>query len=136
MNREDPFIGMWKLNPEKSSFDPNHRPTSGTMYWERDDTGYRMRAEGTNSGGQVVQERPQRFILDGKEHPVRDVPGVNEVVTRPAPNTIEVEAKSANGVVGKASYTVSEDGATLTANVSGIDAQQRRFETLIVFDRE
>ena len=35
MKREDPFGGAWKLNGDKSQFDPNHRPSSATMHWER-----------------------------------------------------------------------------------------------------
>jgi hypothetical protein len=75
MNREDHFSGTWKLNPEKSRFDPNHRPMSATMCWERTAEGYSMKAEGINSEGQAFQERPQRLIVDGHEHPVPDAPG-------------------------------------------------------------
>lgn len=135
MNRQDPFSGNWKLNPEKSHFDPNHHPASGTMSWERTSNGYRMRAEGTQSNGQVIQERPQAFILDGKEHPVPDASGLTVVASRPDPNTIHVEAKSVAGVVGKDSYVVSEDGTRLTASVSGTDAQQRPCRTVAVWDR-
>ncbi len=35
----DPFIGTWKLNPGKSQFDPNHRPSEATMRWELDADG-------------------------------------------------------------------------------------------------
>jgi hypothetical protein len=33
-------------------------------------------------------------------------------------------------------YTVSADGSTLTATVRGIDAQQRPFQTVVVWDRQ
>jgi len=136
MDREDPFGGIWKLNPENSRFDPNHCPSRGTMYWERTSEGYLMRAEGTNSDGQVVQEKPQRFILDGKDHPVPDVAGVTAVMLRSTPNTIQVEARKSGRVVGKASYVVSGDGTTLTAAVSSEDAQHRPFQTVLVWDRQ
>ena len=71
MNREDPFSGTWRLNPEKSDFDPNHRVSSGTMRWERIANGYSMKAEGTHDG-HLVQERPATFILDGKDHGLGD----------------------------------------------------------------
>lgn len=57
MDSDDPFNGTWKLNDKRSSFDPAHRPSSGTMHW---------------SATRVVQEKPQRFILDRNEHPVPD----------------------------------------------------------------
>ncbi len=135
MNSEDPFSGIWKLNPEKSHFDPNHRPRSGTMHWERTAEGYLMRAEGTMSDGKVVQEKPTTFVLDGKDHPVSDVPGISTVMSCPTPNTIEVESKNGGCIVGKASYVVSGDGTTLTANVSSLDAQEQRFHNSLVWDR-
>lgn len=133
MDREDLFSGVWKLNPERSTFDPNHHPLSAIMYWERDSAGYQMRAQGTGGGGQEIRERPQRFILDGKDYPVPEAPGVTVAATRPDPNTIQVEAKNASAVVGTATYAVSHDGATLTATVSGTDAEQR---PVLVWDRE
>ena len=36
---QDPFVGTWKLNVEKSEFDANHRPTAGTMVFELDAAG-------------------------------------------------------------------------------------------------
>lgn len=63
------------------------------------------------------------------------MPGLTAITSRPAPNTIEVESKNLGEIVGKASYVVSSDGKTLTASVSGIDAQQRSFHTVLVWDR-
>ena len=36
---QDAFVGTWKLNPERCEFDPNHRPTSGTLVFARDAQG-------------------------------------------------------------------------------------------------
>ncbi len=135
MNREDPFGGDWKLNREKSKFDPNHRPSSASMHWERTSEGYRITAEGTMGDGKVVKERPATFILDGAEHDSPDMPGLSAVMMRPADNMIEVESKKGGSIIGKATYVVSGDGTTLTASVSGIDAEQRSFHTVLVWDR-
>ena len=67
MNKEDPFDGTWKLNPEKSHFDPNHRPSNATMRWECTSDGYTMTAEGIAGDGSVVREKPATFVPDGKE---------------------------------------------------------------------
>jgi hypothetical protein len=133
MKREDPFGGAWKLNADKSQFDPNHRPSSATMHWERTPEGYKMTAEGIMGNGAVVQETPATFILDGKDHPMLDAPGFTAIMSRPAPNAIEVESRNVGGIIGKASYFVSGDGTTLTARVSGIDGQQRHFQTVLVW---
>ena len=135
MKRGDLFGGDWKLNPEKSQFDPNHQPSSATMHWERTLEGYRMTAEGTMGDGKALKERPATFILDGLDHDSPDVPGLSAVMTFPTDNTIEVESKKGASTIGKASYVVSGDGLTLTASLSGIDARQRSFQTVTVWDR-
>jgi hypothetical protein len=50
--------------------------------------------------------------------------------------TLETIGKKDGVVVGQGTYTVSEDGAILTAAVSGVDGQGARFEQVIVFDRD
>ena len=134
-NQEDPFSGTWKMNLQKSNFDPNHRPSEGTVRFEPQSDGYIMRAEGVCEGKRV-EEQPQRFILDGKERPVPGAPNVTAVSTRPDPNTIRAVARSGDRTVGDGSYVVSADGSTLTATVRGIDAQQRQFQTTVVWDRQ
>jgi hypothetical protein len=135
---KDPFVGTWKLNVEKSEFDPNHRPTAGTMVFELDEQGhYQLKAEGFNAKGEKVTERPARFILDGKEHPVADFPGLKAMSTRPDANTIKGEARGEDGsVVGGGTYVVSPDGKSLTATNFGWDSQMRQFKQRTVWDRQ
>jgi hypothetical protein len=135
MSSQDPFVGHWKLNVQRSQFDPNHRPSNGTMHWELASEGYRTTAQGTMGDGRIVEERPTNFILDGKEHPITESPGCSAIMSRITPNTIEAESRNAGHRVGKASYVVSEDGATLIASVSGLDMQQRNFQAILVWDR-
>lgn len=133
-NQADLFTGTWKLNPQKSNFDTNHRPSEGTMRFERNAEGYVMRAEGICEGNRV-EEQPQKFILDGVERPIPGAPGVTAVSTSPDEYTIRASARMGDRVVGEGSYVVSPDGATLTATVRGVDAQQRSFQTTVVWDR-
>jgi hypothetical protein len=134
----DPFVGTWKLNPEKSEFGPNHRPTAATMLFELDAQGhYLMKAEGANAKGEKVAERPTELIPDGKEHPIPGFPGLTTVSTRPDPNTIYGEARREDrSVVGSGTYVVSADGKSLTATNSGIDSQLRPFQQRTVWDRQ
>jgi hypothetical protein len=134
---QDPFLGAWKLNVERSEFDANHRPTAGTLTFEVDEQGrYLMKGEGTNAKGEKVVERPQRFIPDGKEHPIPIAPGMKAVSTHPDANTLTGEARREDGtVVGGGPYVVSADGRTLTATNFGWDAQLRQFKQRTVWDR-
>jgi hypothetical protein len=134
---QDPFVGTWKLNVEKSEFDANHRPTSGTMVFELDAQGhYRMTAEGLNAKGEKVAERPQRIIPDGEERPVPDFLGLKVVANQPDPS-IKAEARREDGsVVGGGTYVVSVDRKSLTATNFGWDSQLRQFKQSTVWDRQ
>jgi len=138
VNTSDPFVGTWKLNPEKCQFDPNHRPTNGTMVFELDAEGvYLMKAEGTTSKGEQVAERPQRFIPDGKLYPIPDFHGLFAVSSKPDSHTLIGEARREDGsVVGGGTMVVSADGQSLTATNFGYDSQLRQFKQQTVWDRE
>ena len=134
---QDPFVGTWKLNPENSAFDANHRPTAATMVFELEGDYLIMQAQGTDGRGQPVSERPQKFLTDGQAHPLPGLPGLVAVATRPDSNTLLAEARREDGsVVGAGSYVVSKDGGTLTATTSGMDSQLRTFTMRTAWDRQ
>ena len=86
---QDAFVGTWKLSPEKSRFDANHRPAAATMVFELDSQGrYLMKAEGIKENGQRVVERPTTIVPNGSEQPVADFPGLTAIATRPDANTV------------------------------------------------
>jgi hypothetical protein len=134
----DPFSGTWKLNPERSQFDPNHRPTAGTMVFEAERDGvYLLKAEGVNAKGEKCAEKPARIVPDGQDHPLADFPGLISTAQRPDANTIRCEVRREDGsVVGGGSYVVSEDGRSMLATTFGYDTQLRQFQTQTAWDRE
>lgn len=133
----DCFVGTWKLNVERSQFDANHRPTSGTMVFILTPEGeYLMTASGKNAKGEGVVERPTRMVPDGQLHPIPDFPGLSAITTRPDANTLQSEARREDGsVVGGGTLVVSPDGAWLTATNFGYDTQLRQFQQRTVWDR-
>ncbi len=133
----DVFVGKWALNLQKSKFDANHKPSSGTMVFElKPQVHYLMTAEGTKENGEKVAERPVTFIPDGRERPVPELPGLTAIAKRPNPNTLHLEVKREDGsVVGGATYAVLEAGKELVATTFGYDSQLRQFEQHTVWDR-
>jgi hypothetical protein len=138
MNMQDPFVGTWKLNVEKSEFDPNHRPAAGIMTVEVDAEGcYLQKAEGLNAKGEKVVERPMRLIPDGNPHPVPDFPGLTYFATKPEPNTMTTEARREDGsVVGGGTTVVAPDGLSKRVTNFGVDTQLRQFRQTTVWDRQ
>ena len=87
-----------------------------------------MNASGENEGG------TQTIQADGQPHAHPQVPGLVTTGTLDA-RSVRVEARQSEQVVGGGVYQVSDDGRTLTATVSGIDASGSAFDQVIVFDR-
>jgi hypothetical protein len=133
----DPFVGTWHLNVGRSKFDAHHQPPNGTMTVERDSDGaYHMRAHMTKENSEVLAERPQHLIPDGKPHAVPDFHGLSAVTTKPNPHTLVSQVRRQDGsLVGEGQYVVSDDGRTLTATTSGFDTQLRQFKIETAWDR-
>jgi hypothetical protein len=133
----DPFVGTWTLNPIRSAFDPNHKPSEATMTWELEADGtYVLLSEGVDEKGNRCEEKPQRLRPDGAAYPVDGFPGLTSVTTRPSRNTIRAEAKREDGsLAGEGTYAVADDGQTMTATTSGLDSQLRPFTMATVWDR-
>jgi len=138
MNMQDPFVGTWKLDVEKSEFDANHQPRAGTMVVEMDAEGYYiLRAEGINQKGEKVAEKPIRFLADGKEHPIPDFPGLNYIASIPEPRTMTQEARREDGtIVGGITTVVSADGNAKTVSNFGYDLQLRQFRLRTLWERQ
>lgn len=133
----DLFVGVWKLRPEKSAFDANHRPSEATMVFELESEGhYVMRAEGTSGEGKRVVEKPQHFITDGRQRPLPEMPELIVVATRSDARTLHARVTRADGsTVGESLMVVSPDGRALSATTSGVDAQLRTFKQSTVWER-
>jgi hypothetical protein len=133
----DPFAGRWTLNPQGSTFDPNHRPRAGSM---RIDVGRDgaivMVAEGVNGKGEPCAERPQRLHPDGRDYPVADLPGLVVNTVRPDARTLRTECRREDGsIVGAGSFVIEEDGRSLVATTSGWDSQLRQFTQTTRWER-
>lgn len=96
---------------------------------------YVMKAAGLAQNGEKVTERPVKFILDGKSHPLAGLPGLSFVATRTATNTITGEVRAEGGsVVDGGTDEVSPDGKSLVARTFGRDSQSREFKQHSVGD--
>jgi hypothetical protein len=133
----DPFVGTWALNPGRSAFDPNHKPSEATMTWKLESDGtYLLLAAGVGARGERCEEKPQRLRPDGVGYPVEGFPGLLSVTTRPNQNTIRAEAKREDGsLAGEGTYAVAADEQTMTATTKGFDSQLRPFTQTTVWDR-
>ena len=136
---KDPFIGVWKLNREKSKYESGGAPTSFMRTYED-------RGGGTifmTTDVTIPQGSTRAYLVyrrDGKPYPEAAV-GVQSIrmvsVTALDPRTEDVYLV----VDGKTSdtpstITIAADGMTMTQVVSGRDGKGKAFTNTIVYDRQ
>src|SRR5436305_2107801 len=117
-----PLIGTWIANIEKSRRHTNHQFKSATLTFAVTGARVSMTQAGVNMSGKH-ESGTTVYKPDGQEHALSpQAPDVVAVTTWIGTHGLESEAKKDARSLGKGTYTVSEDGTTLTASVVGTDA--------------
>ena len=125
--------GPWTANLAKSRRHANHQFHGASMRFEITGDSVLLTFGGVNASGKI-EEGTRTICADGRGHPEPAAPGL--VTTgRIDERSLEVTATKDGTVVGRGRYEVSEDGAEMTATMSGSDASGKEFEQVIVFDR-
>ena len=136
---KDPFIGVWKLNPQKSKYESGGAPTSFTRTYED-------RGGGTifmTTDVTIPQGSTRAYLVyrrDGKPYPEAAV-GVESIrmvtITAIDSRTEDVDVL-VNGTASQkpSTITISADGMTMTQVVSGRDAKGKGFTNTVVYDKQ
>ena len=131
------WIGTWKLNAAKSSYDPGPPPYRRATYtiepWQ---DGLKVTYDLVHPrGGWTHLEWSGR--LDGRDYRVQ---GLDEVVTyayRPAGNgSYEVTVKFDGRVTAISTITLSADGRTMTTTTRGKGDGGREVATTTVYEKQ
>jgi len=126
-------MGTWIANLEKSARHENHQFASATMHFAIANGEVRLSYEGVNASGRL-EKSEQVLRTDGRPHDHPLAPSI-VVTSSLGPRSFESDAAKDGALMGHGSYTVSEDGNTMTATVAGVDGGGKPFEQVIVFDR-
>jgi hypothetical protein len=136
---KDPFIGVWKLNPQKSKYESGGAPTSFTRTYED-------RGGGTifmTTDVTIPQGSTRAYLVyrrDGKPYPEAAV-GVESIrmvtITAIDSRTEDVDVL-VNGTASQkpSTITISADGMTMTQVASGRDAKGKGFTNTVVYDKQ
>ena len=136
---KDPFVGVWKLNAEKSKYEAGGAPMSFTRTYEDRGGGTMFMTTDVT----IRQGSTRAYLVyrrDGKPYPEAavGVPSIRMVtVTASDPRTEDVYFI----INGKASerpstITISADGATMTQVVTGQDGKGKAFTNTVVYDKQ
>ncbi len=137
---DDPFLGLWKCNFQKSRTtvaSPPPQPVSMTLRYEKEGDRFRITAEAVTADGQ--SQRTERTVRYGDAELPRtpnSPPGDVVINRRLDRKTEEIVYKRDGKVTSVITRIVSQDGKTLTytAKTTGDDGKPN--ETIIVYERQ
>jgi hypothetical protein len=135
---KDPWLGTWKVNLEKSKYDPGPKPTEAAeVKIEPAPNGMKTTIDAVSPQGEKTHTETVA-AFDGKDYPVKggQNPDATSSLKRIDARSFENQAK----VGGKATVTtvvaISPDGKTLTATQTGTNAQGQAIKNVIVADKQ
>jgi hypothetical protein len=132
----DPWLGTWRLNVAKSTFNPGPGPRALTVTMEAAPGGYRAVADVTDAQGRQ-QHSESPIIFDGRRHRVMGAPQTDEVASRRIdPYTQQDEYFKDGQPDGSATYVVSRDGRIMTSTTRRLLANGREANNVFVLEKQ
>ena len=134
----DLWIGTWKVNLEKSTYDPGPKPAFASIIKvEPSAAGINITADGKNAEGQPTHVEIVG-TSDGKDNPVKGLPTSNltNSVKRIDDRTVLVVGKIDNKPEVTSRAVVSAAGKTMTITQTGQNAKGQSVKNVIVADKQ
>jgi hypothetical protein len=134
--QSDPLIGTWKLNLSKSKYTPGPAPQSSTMHYEAVGDGFKDTVTGVDAQGRPTTS-VFSMIYDGEFRPTTGVTGYDaSAFTRIDDHTILYVRTLRGKVVASGTRVMSPDGKTLTFTGIGLNANGKRYDNVVVMDKQ
>jgi len=133
---EDPFVGTWKLNAEKTKFPPGQEMKSYVIKWEKNGSGYRNVIDMTGATNVAfhVEFAGQE---EGVDYPITGNPIANTISFKKIDtNTVEATLKRTGTAVARLQSSISADGKTLTILQTIIGASGIETASTIILDKQ
>jgi hypothetical protein len=132
----DNFSGVWKLNLQKSQYNPGPPPRSLTSTVEVIGDMANFTFDGYDSGGNAIVPGELSIKLDGKDYPIEDDPDRDTVAMKKIDDYTMEETNKKNGKVTTIMRIVyAKDGKSRTATTTGTNAQGQKINNVAFFDR-
>ena len=141
MAAEDPFVGSWKLNIEKSKYNPGPAPPKGSIriltIESLSDGRLKVTIPGVDAQGRPTPHTRME-TYDGKPQPSGEPPEVSDAFSakRIDPYTIELQNYRKGQIVSSLSRTVSKDGKTLILRSKGSNVKGQPFEDMRFYEKQ
>lgn len=129
---DDPHVGTWILNVQKSKFSQGPKAKEHTVVWTTEGDGYKVVSNATDASGPHAMEYTVSF--DGTDKPA---PGYDGVAgKRVDDRTIAVTFKKGGAVVLTETMVLSNYGKTRTDTVAGTTADGTPVQSVLVFEKK
>ena len=133
---DDPVLGTWKLNVEKSKFVPGPGWQSQIRVYQITPAGVVVTWTGFDANGERMQVS-YTYRYDGRDYPMAGSGSYDTLnAVRIDALTVKSEEKRNGNTVGIAVRTVSPDGKVLTITDKGTNRKGLSFSQILVFDRQ
>ena len=132
---DDPQMGTWKLNEAKSRF-ATGATKNNTVVYEAAGDNVKITADGTDKDGKSTHNE-WTGNFDGKDYPVTgdptsDMRSYKKIDDR----TLKMTVKKDGKVTVSGRIVVSADGKSRTVTTSGTDAEGKRVQNKVVYDKQ
>ena len=132
---DDPVLGTWKLNVDKSKFVPGPAWQSQIRVYQITPAGVSVTWTGVGARGEKMQVS-YTYNYDGRDYPMAGSGSYDTLnAVRIDARTVKSEEKRNGKTVGIAVRTVSPDGKVLTITDEGTNRKGQAFSQVLVFDK-
>ena len=134
---QDPWIGTWKLNVAKSKYSPSLPPKSSTLVAVPVDGGFKQTVDTVMATLGLPTHSEVTAKLDGKDSPVKGNANADTTAyTRIDGRSYEAVSKKNGKVTITSRVVISADGKTRTVTQTGVDAEGRKVNNYLVYERQ
>lgn len=136
LSAAEPYLGTWKANLAKSKYNPGPAPKSTVVTYTKDGEWVVLKSDTVSADGQTVS-RTNRYKRDGKEYPFNGPQGKGTIAVK-AINDYVTDAvlKSNSGPTVMVHTVISKDGKTRTQTSTGTNADGKKMQNTVVYDKQ
>ena len=137
--QQDPFVGTWKQNMSKSTYNPGPPPAQGnSTKIEAVPNGLKVSTSNPASATAPASTNEWTAYYDGKDYPMKDTSNTYDAITlkKTPPRSLEVISKKGGKVMRTSQWSVSADGKTLTRTAKTTNAQGQTTSSTSVYDKQ
>ena len=135
LNAADNTVGTWKLNLDKSKFDPSPPLKSATSTRESSEGGVKVTTTGELADGTPLNSS-YTAKYDGTDSPVTGAPWDTIALKHVSANTYTSTSKKGGKLYGNARTVISNGGKTMTTTSNGTNAEGKKFHYVMVYDKQ